>query len=798
MVRGEQRQLLIEDWEQPQSDEGGTGMNLAKNRRLVKAIGILSIVLFLLVSSSFFFTYSVFNKQLKRQLVNTNMELLGQLDHKLKLALKHIDKSAIQLLNGDEIVRFYDYELTEQEARNNAFRISKQISNAIQSMDNVFSIDVYSYDKQRLVSGNILTEQDLSGEFQWISGFQQFEGFVEWISTRKVMLNRSSYPIYRNVVTLVRTYPLIHSPGARKGAIAVNIKEDALFALIRSTAENDGGQTFVVDDEGIVVLNADKSKPGKDISEFPYIGRILESGEESGHFVAEVEQTASSVFHVRDDYTGWHIVRVVPEAQFTRQLTLFRNAVAVLAAVLFVVATVAAAVIGRWTFKPVNRFVHSMRKHLTASPKHGVRKYNDEFHYFESTVQDILEDRELLHKQVVESKPLIKWRLMSELLSERRINPAVLQPYMDMLNVRLDGDRYVAMSIEFDNRDQIASPRDLKLYAYALCNVAEELMNAESRGIAAELDNGKCAVVMIFADGDDGERHFMRAVAVADLLKKFVQEYLGRTITIGIGDPTESLDAIHVSYRQAQEALRYKLVMGGNSIITREDISTDPSPQFYRLFAMIDGIVASVKLPDADKMQTQVRRWFDSIADNGVPTEMIMQLVVQCLMKTATAAAEIGVEAEGVFPEQYLVEMLNQYEQLEQLEQFTVGALDSFIERIKDKRSSRERNDVIDRAMLYIQDNYMRSDLSLNLLASEFHISVSHLSKLFKEQKECNFIDCLMEIRMNHAKQRLAGTEDKIRDIAEQVGYSNVNSFVRIFKKMTGFTPTEYRERFRP
>lgn len=141
---------------------------------------------------------------------------------------------------------------------------------------------------------------------------------------------------------------------------------------------------------------------------------------------------------------------------------------------------------------------------------------------------------------------------------------------------------------------------------------------------------------------------------------------------------------------------------------------------------------------------------------------------------------------------------MNQYEQLEQLEQFTVGALDSFIERIKDKRSSRERNDVIDRAMLYIQDNYMRSDLSLNLLASEFHISVSHLSKLFKEQRECNFIDCLMEIRMNHAKERLAGTEDKIRDIAEQVGYSNVNSFVRIFKKMTGFTPTEFRERFRP
>lgn len=772
-------------------------MKLTKNRRLIKAIGILSVVLFLLVSSSFFFTYSVFNNQLKAQLIDTNMELLGQVDHKLEMTFKHIDKSSIQMLKNDEVVRFFDYDLNEQDSSHNIFRISNLIANAIQSMENIFTIDLYSYDKQRLVSGNNLTEQDLSNDFQWIPQFQQYDGFYEWISTRKVMINRTSYPIYRNVVTLVRTYPLIHSPGARKGAVAINIKEDSLYSMIRNTAETDEGQTFVIDREGVVVLHADKSKLGKDISEMPYISRILKNSQEDSHFISEVEQIRSSVFHVKADYTGWHIVRVVPEAQFARPLTLFRNGMAVLAVGLFVVATASAAVIGRWTFKPFNRFALTLRKHLTDSPKLAVRKYNDEFHYFESTVQHILEDREQLHRQVVESKPLIKWQLVTELLSNGIRSLSALQPHMEMLNIRLYSQRFVVMSIEFDNKEQIASSRDLKLYAYALCNVAEELMNAESRGIAAELDNGKCAVIMSFGDGDDKERHAMRAVAVADMMKEFVQEYLGRTITIGIGDPVEKMDEIQRSYKHSLEALQYKLVLGGNSIITREDISADPSPQFYRLFGMTDGIIASVKLPDADRMQTQVRKWFQSIAEHGVPSEMIMQLVVQCLMKAATAAAEIDVDTEGVFPEQSLVEMLNQYERLEQLEQFTVGALDQLIVRIKDKRSSREKNDVIDKAMQYIQDHYMRNDLSLNLLASEFHISVSHLSKLFKEQKECNFIDYLMDIRMNQAKSLLAGTEDKIRDIAEQVGYSNVNSFVRIFKKMTGLTPTEYRERSR-
>jgi two-component system response regulator YesN len=770
-------------------------MNVTKNRRLVKAIGVLSIVLFLLVSTSFFFTYSVFNKQLKRQLVDTNMELLGQVDHKLELTLKHIDKSTIQLLKNDEVIRFFDKDLDEQASQNNAFRISNLIANAINSMDNIFTIDLYSYGKQRLVTGNVLTEEELSNDFRWITGFEQFDGFYEWMSTRKVLINRSSYPVYRDVVTLVRTYPLIHSPGTRRGAVAVNVKEDALYGLIRNTADADGGQTFVVDREGVVVLHSDHNKVGKDISEFSYISRMLKSEGDTGHFTADVEQTLSSVFYVKDDYTGWYIVRSVPESQFTRPLILFRNVLFLLAVVLFVVATVSAAVIGRWTFKPMNRFVQAMRQQLSAPAKSGGRKYNDEFHYFESTVQHILEDREQLHKQVVESKPLVKWQLMTELLSGGPKNLSAIQPYMDTLNIRLHAQRFVVMSIEFDNKGQIASARDLKLYAYALCNVAEELMNAEGQGIACELDKGKCVVIMSFGDDEDRELHAIRAVAVADMLKEFVQEYLGRTISIGIGDVVEKLEEMPTSYKQSLEALRYKLVMGGNSIITREDISADPSPQFYKLFAMTDGIVASVKLPDADKMRGQVRKWFESFAEQGVPPELIMQLVVQCLMKTATAAAEIGVDTEGIFPEQYLVEMLNQYERLEQLEKFTVGALDSFIERIREKRGSRERNDTIDKAKQYIQEHYMRSDMSLNLLAGEFHLSISHLSKLFKEQMECNFIDYLMEVRMNQAKELLAGTEDKIRDIAEQVGYSNVNSFVRIFKKMTGLTPTEFRER---
>jgi two-component system response regulator YesN len=768
-------------------------MKWIRNKRLTKAVGMLSILLFLLVASSIFSTYIFFNKELKRQLTDTNMELLRQLDHKLELSMENMDKLTIQMLNNKDVTQFFNYELNEQESHSNSFRISNYFSNAVSSNDYMFSIDLYAYNKRQLVSGTVLNEQEFIQNYQWVSEFERYEGYSKWMPTRRLMLDQSSYPIYRNVVTFVRTYPLISDPNVRKGAIAVNIKEDLLYDLIKKTSTQDQGETFVIDPNGVVVLHRDNKILGTNISELPFIQSILNDTESEGHFSSDVDQTPSSLFYVNQNYTGWKIVRFIPEVQFNQPLSVIRYGFLALAVVLFVMSMAVIAVVGGWTFKPINRFIQSMTGRLTVHPKgHPVPKYSDEFQYFESTVEHILQDREQLHKQVNESKPLIKFKLFTEIMSSPPPKWSSLQTYMDKLGIHLQDSQFIVMSVEFDNKNKIATTRDLHLYAYALCNVAEELMNAESQGFAVEVENGKCAVIMNFDDQETAEYNVMRAVAVADLMRNFVREYFNQTITVGIGDSVSFHD-IHLSYKQSIEALRYKLVMGGNSIITHEEVASGQSPQFYRFFAMTDGIVASVKLVDSDKMQQQINKWFELFAEQNVPPEMIMQLIVQCLMKVATVAAEIGVDIGEILPGHDMYDVLNQYEQLGHLQQYTMEALEHIIERIREKRNIREKNEVIDKVLLYIQQHFKRNDMSLNLLASEFHLSVSHLSKLFKEQMECNFIDYLMDVRMSKAREQLVETDDMIRTIAEQVGYSNVNSFVRIFKKMTGLTPTEYR-----
>lgn len=95
-------------------------------------------------------------------------------------------------------------------------------------------------------------------------------------------------------------------------------------------------------------------------------------------------------------------------------------------------------------------------------------------------------------------------------------------------------------------------------------------------------------------------------------------------------------------------------------------------------------------------------------------------------------------------------------------------------------------------ALEYIRQNYADTELSLNSLCSYLCISTSHFSTIFKEATGETFMEVLIRVRMEKAKELLEHTMLKNYEIAERVGFSDPHYFSISFKKMTGKTPTEY------
>lgn len=102
-----------------------------------------------------------------------------------------------------------------------------------------------------------------------------------------------------------------------------------------------------------------------------------------------------------------------------------------------------------------------------------------------------------------------------------------------------------------------------------------------------------------------------------------------------------------------------------------------------------------------------------------------------------------------------------------------------------------QENDIIGRMMEFVQDNYM-NDIRVEDIAMATHVSESYLSRVMKKHMCTSPMKYVHSIRIEAAKRYLK-TELSIEDVAANTGYQEVKYFSTIFKKVTGMTPSSYR-----
>ena len=90
-------------------------------------------------------------------------------------------------------------------------------------------------------------------------------------------------------------------------------------------------------------------------------------------------------------------------------------------------------------------------------------------------------------------------------------------------------------------------------------------------------------------------------------------------------------------------------------------------------------------------------------------------------------------------------------------------------------------------------DAHYREDISMQDAAAALRYSDAYFCKLFKQCFKVNFSAYLNEYRVNKARQLMLDPRLNMKDIGAAVGYSDANYFTRVFKRLTGQTPSEYR-----
>jgi AraC-like DNA-binding protein len=97
-----------------------------------------------------------------------------------------------------------------------------------------------------------------------------------------------------------------------------------------------------------------------------------------------------------------------------------------------------------------------------------------------------------------------------------------------------------------------------------------------------------------------------------------------------------------------------------------------------------------------------------------------------------------------------------------------------------------------ERVKKYINENFRNPDLNVSITALHFSLTPAYISKIFLQDTGFSLLEYINNMRVEESKKLLAQGQSIIKT-AELVGFRGSNTFIRIFRKMTGFTPGQYK-----
>lgn len=278
------------------------------------------------------------------------------------------------------------------------------------------------------------------------------------------------------------------------------------------------------------------------------------------------------------------------------------------------------------------------------------------------------------------------------------------------------------------------------------------------------------------------------------LLQKILQKIDYSNYVIGVSELNHTVEEVGKSYLEASRAVNTKYIYGNDKIYYADEGYPAYLAGLSDTGDLTKEIIDNTVYYNEDKIDELIELLFDiaekhDICLNGL--QQMMYLIVKGIIKHE-ALVNIDINSLYSNPSSIIMSLCTSDENKEMKRK--LKAFLHTIGRQLNKVKIKKPNQIVTKIKQYIQDCYQKQDLSLAKIAEEFNFSAAYLSTLFRINCGQNITDYINAIRIEEACRLLAQEPYKVSYIAEAVGYSNATYFCKVFKKLKGSSPTDYRE----
>jgi two-component system response regulator YesN len=245
---------------------------------------------------------------------------------------------------------------------------------------------------------------------------------------------------------------------------------------------------------------------------------------------------------------------------------------------------------------------------------------------------------------------------------------------------------------------------------------------------------------------------------------------------IALGETVSSVEQAPWAFATARARLKTSFYLAASSLLSEKFIS--PALDMS-LFDIVNTIKADLSRGRYDGIGEKIKKLQEIMIEKLPPVEHAKALL-QDLALTIDQRAR---GREGPLP-------VGAFENISTLDG-CLGIIMGWVNSLEQGRESGGR--LADRARLIIDREFGNQNLSITMLCDELALTAPYLCYLFKQRHGMTINHYINKVRIETAKNFLASSRLKIRDVARYCGFNNTNYFTRSFKKNTGLLPTQFR-----
>ena len=752
--------------------------------RYLLSYTVLVVLLLLVVSGA---VYGTFVKTLRQDAEDSTISMLSQIKDAVDMRSKEMNRVALQIATNPLLT---PYMVTS--SKYGEYQAVNELGKYRSSNDFIYDIMIYFGKNSSLLYA--------------ASGVYSVDNFFEYVyhfsdlnpEKLNMLVSTAKYPAMRPLETVsdsgrkgklsMYVFPSSKNPGSSDETILFLIREEAWNNLLQNVLSDYKGYMYIWNENREIIAKTITLPVGDDGDKI--LQALQSDGFDRPVGTMKIDGCRYSVVRLTSDYNNWSYVAIMPNDQFMGKVnqTLKIFSFSVLA--VFLMGMSVSVAFSIRNYKPIRNLIR-MLNHRAGG--FSLPQKKDEVAFIHEAIGKVTRENEGLLYELKSQARILKEKYILAFIQGKVKTRKQLDEMLRFSNLQLDKPYFAVMQLFIDDYHRFVQEQGefmQESLKYALMKVTEELSQEIGGGWGAEYLDDRSIVVLLNIEEPYAEMRYLRELA--EKVRQFITKHFHFTVTVGIGEIYSDVAMVRQSFLQAQQAIRYRFIKGGNRVICYNEMETAKVGAIWYPVEWEAKLVKAIKQGNDSQAEKAIREMMRSMVVEPRRIEEVECVCIGMINTVMRTVSEIGNGLSGYAEETMERIFVSRFETIEALEHHMVEFCRQVCRYVRSQTESKSCG-LPDKLLPYIHENFRDPNISLKQLSEQFELSPSYLTRYFKDHIGVSIMRYIDMLRINEAKELLRNTDWTLREIVQHLGVADSTNFIRKFKKSEGITPIHYR-----